>query len=76
MRQVRYKRLNLSDAFEDVDVSTRALSKSEVSEMLGAFMLTRDLEGARRHFEAALIADPDNDRALAGLGDTYKFEGR
>jgi len=50
--------------------------RPEMATRLASLALAADPGLARRLFEAALAADPGNARALAGLGDSYKFEGR
>ena len=74
-RDLRYKRLTLKKPFPAAELARRPLSREEVAVELGAFALQMGRPSARAYFEEALTLDPDNPRALAGLGDTYKFEG-
>ena len=51
-------------------------SRGEVSARLGDLSLSHDTVVSRGHFESALLENPNDSRAIAGLADTYKFEDR
>lgn len=59
--------------------SVRVPRRAEVSLRLGQLLLRKgpgSTEAAREYLQNALLADPDNARAHAGLGGSLKFEKR
>ena len=74
-REMAYKRLTLKQPLPAAELTSRPLSREEVAVQLGAFALNTGSPSARAYFQEALTLNPDNPRALAGLGDTYKFAG-
>lgn len=71
-----YRRTTLNEPVTPPTLEVRQLSKVEVAAMLGAFMLADQPERARAYYEIALLEEPDNARALSGLGRTDGLAGR
>lgn len=77
MRKAKYFRTRLKQPLPRVEVSVSPMPPDAIAAELGVISITRGaLPAARKYFEAASAANPDNALALVGIGDLHKLDGR
>ena len=61
--------------YDATPATTRRPGEDEVATRLGMLhFVAGDWDDARKLFESALVVNAENARAIAGMGDTYKFQ--
>jgi tetratricopeptide (TPR) repeat protein len=65
------------DLVKGLQISVRAVPVDEIANRLGWFALTMgNLPLAKSYFERAAAANPNNARAIAGIAEMHKYDGK
>lgn len=72
-----HQRVSLGQPLGDLPTEVHPIAPAAIAAEMGMLLLLRgEYEEAKRYFDVAIAVNPDNGRALAGLGEYHKIAHR